>query len=56
VLPVHNTLFGGGSFVLENLALEGVPVGHYELLAQPLAVQGADAAPVRALLRAKREK
>jgi arylformamidase len=54
VLPVHNTLFGGGSFVLENLALEGVPVGHYELLAQPLAVYGADAAPVRALLRARR--
>ena len=55
-LPVHNALFGGGAFVLENLALSAVPVGHYELLAQPLAVHGADAAPVRALLRAIREK
>ena len=55
-LPVHNAIFGGGAFVLENLALDVVPVGRYELLAQPLAVYGADAAPVRALLRAIREK
>lgn len=55
-LPVHNAIFGGGAFVLENLALDVVPVGRYELLAQPLAVHGADAAPVRALLRAIREK
>jgi arylformamidase len=55
-LPVHNALFGGGAFVLENLALDAVPVGRYELLAQPLAVHGADAAPVRALLRTLREK
>jgi arylformamidase len=54
-LPVHNAIFGGGAFVLENLALDVVPVGRYELLAQPLAVHGADAAPVRALLRAIRE-
>jgi arylformamidase len=55
-LPVHNAIFGGGAFVLETLALDLVPVGRYELLAQPLAVHGADAAPVRALLRAIREK
>ncbi len=51
-LPVHRTLFTAGAFVLENLALDGVPIGEYELLAQPLAVVGADAAPVRAVLRA----
>ena len=51
-LPVHHALFGGGAYVLENLALDGVAPGQYELLAQPLAVHGADAAPVRALLRA----
>lgn len=50
-LPVHHALFGAGAFVLENLALDGVPVGSYELLAAPLLVHGADAAPVRALLR-----
>lgn len=50
-LPVHHALFASGAFVLENLALDGVPVGEYELLAQPLAIVGADAAPVRAILR-----
>ena len=50
-LPVHHALFEGGAYLLENLALDQVPVGRYELLAQPLAVHGADAAPVRALLR-----
>lgn len=49
-LPVHHALFGGGAYVLENLRLGGVAPGRYELLAQPLAVHGADAAPVRALL------
>jgi arylformamidase len=50
-LPVHHALLGHGAFVLENLDLRGVPVGRYELLAPPLAVHGADAAPVRAVLR-----
>lgn len=53
-LPVHHALFSAGAFVLENLALDGVVPGRYELLAQPLLVVGADAAPVRALLRAPR--
>ena len=51
-LPVHHTLFRGGAYVLENLALGEVAPGTYELLAQPIALDGADAAPVRALLRA----
>ncbi|MBY0491233.1 MAG: cyclase family protein [Gemmatimonadaceae bacterium] len=50
-LEVHHALLGAGAFVLENLDLRGVPVGRYELIAPPLAVHGADAAPVRALLR-----
>jgi arylformamidase len=50
-LPVHHALFAGGAYVLENLALDGVPPGAYDLLAAPLLVHGADAAPVRALLR-----
>ena len=51
-LPVHHAVFGGGAYVLENLALDHVTPGRYELLAQPLAVHGADAAPLRAMLRA----
>jgi len=50
-LPVHHALFAGSAHVLENLSLRCVAPGAYELLAQPLAIVGADAAPVRALLR-----
>ncbi len=50
-LPVHRALFTAGAYVLENLALRDVVPGVYELLAQPLAIHGADAAPVRAMLR-----
>jgi arylformamidase len=49
-LVVHHALFGGGAYVLENLALGGVPVGEYLLSAYPVLVLGADAAPVRAVL------
>ena len=51
-LPIHHRLFAGGAYVLENLALDDVAPGRYELLAQPLLVRGVDAAPVRAMLRA----
>lgn len=50
-LPVHHALFAGGAYVLENLSLDAVVPGAYELLAPPLLLAGADAAPVRAVLR-----
>lgn len=50
-LDVHHALLGSNAFVLENLDLRGARAGRYELIAPPLAVHGADAAPVRALLR-----
>lgn len=50
-LPIHHALFDGGAYVIENLSLDHVMPGAYELLAQPLAVHGADAAPLRAMLR-----
>ena len=50
-LANHHQLFSGGCSILENLDLRGVAAGRYELLAQPLKLQGLDAAPVRALLR-----
>ena len=37
--------------VLENLVLDQVPAGDYELIALPLKWIGADASPVRAVLR-----
>lgn len=51
-LHVHRTLFAGGACVLENLRLDGVPDGTYLLSAYPVLVVGADAAPVRAVLKA----
>ncbi len=49
-LVVHQTLFAGGAWFLENLSLNGVPDGDYHLTAYPVLVVGADAAPVRAVL------
>jgi arylformamidase len=50
-LPVHKALYARGIGNLENLALEGVPPGRYELIALPLRLSGRDASPVRAVLR-----
>lgn len=50
-LEIHNALFAGGAYNLENLDLRGVDDGSYELIALPIKVTGADAAPVRAVLR-----
>jgi arylformamidase len=52
-LDVHHALFSAGAFNLENLDLRFVAPGPYELFAAPLAARGLDAAPVRALLRAR---
>ncbi|MFP4321042.1 MAG: cyclase family protein [Anaerolineales bacterium] len=51
-LPGHRRLLARGMVHLENLALAGVPDGHYELVALPLKLQDACASPVRAILRA----
>lgn len=41
-----------GMAILEGLVFDGVPDGRYELIALPLKLTTADAAPVRAILRA----
>lgn len=51
-LEVHHALFGNDAYVLENLDLRGVPEGRYELVALPQRLEGLDAAPVRAVLKA----
>jgi arylformamidase len=40
--------------VLENLVLDDVDGGDYELIALPLRLTNADASPVRAVLRSLR--
>jgi arylformamidase len=50
-LPSHQVLRRRGIRVLENLVLDAVPEGDYELIALPLKLVTADASPVRAILR-----
>ncbi len=44
-------LFDHGLRVLENLCLDEVPEGDYELIALLLKLMNADASPVRPVLR-----
>jgi arylformamidase len=50
-LPSHHQLLKHDVRVLENLVLDGVAAGDYELIALPLKWMLADASPVRAVLR-----
>ena len=50
-LPSHQVIRRRGLRVLENLLLDDVPEGDYELIALPLKLMTADASPVRAVLR-----
>src|SRR5690606_14670568 len=50
-LDSHQTILRHDLRVLENLLLDDVPPGDYELIALPLALIQADASPVRAVLR-----
>jgi arylformamidase len=50
-LDSHQAIRRHGMRVLENLVLDDVPEGDYELIALPLKLTTADASPVRAVLR-----
>jgi arylformamidase len=50
-LDSHQVILRRGLRVLENLVLDDVPEGDYELIALPLKLTTADASPVRAVLR-----
>jgi arylformamidase len=50
-LDSHHTLLRLNLRVLENLVLDDVAAGDYELIALPLKLTLADASPVRAVLR-----
>lgn len=54
-LPGHKAFARAGVYILEGLALDGVPASDYELIALPLRIEGADASPVRAVLRQRRK-
>ncbi|MBI1235222.1 MAG: arylformamidase [Alphaproteobacteria bacterium] len=50
-LDAHHAVKRAGMAILEGLVLDNVAEGRYELIAAPLKIEGADASPVRALLR-----
>jgi arylformamidase len=48
---VHRALLSSGCYVLEGLAMGGVPAGEYELLCMPLLMYNGDAGPSRVIIR-----
>ncbi|WP_379551539.1 arylformamidase [Qipengyuania sp. DGS5-3] len=50
-MDAHHEVRAGDMRILEGLVLDDVSPGKYELIALPLAIAGADASPVRAILR-----
>lgn len=50
-LPTHAEFFAHDMSIIEGVVLDGVAEGRYELIALPLRIEGADASPVRAILR-----
>lgn len=53
-MDAHHEILAGDMRILEGLVLDDVPAGDYELIALPLKIAGADASPVRAILREMR--
>jgi len=50
-MSAHHSLHENGVLILENIVLDKVEPGDYELMSLPLLIEGADASPVRAVLR-----
>lgn len=50
-MDAHREIRAGDMRILEGLVLDEVPFGEYELIALPLKIAGADASPLRAILR-----
>lgn len=50
-LPAHKAFLRHDVIIVENLCLDGVPDGDYELIALPIRIADCDAAPARVLLR-----
>ena len=50
-LEAHQSIAKNNMAILEGLDLSAVTEGLYELIALPLKLKGADASPVRAVLK-----
>lgn len=50
-LRAHHTCKELDVYIIENLWLKDVSQGHYDFIGLPLALQGADASPIRAVIK-----
>ncbi|CAM3830821.1 arylformamidase [Mesobacillus zeae] len=50
-METHHALYENGIHILENIMLDDVEEGDYELIALPLPLKEADGSPVRAVIR-----
>ncbi|MCO5107738.1 MAG: arylformamidase [Burkholderiaceae bacterium] len=53
-MDAHQRVRAHDMAILEGIVLDAVPAGDYELIALPLPIAGADASPVRAVLRTRK--
>jgi len=47
----HHELHKAGIYIVEGLVLEKIDEGYYDFIGLPLKIEGADGAPVRAVIR-----
>lgn len=50
-METHHALYRNGIHILENIMLDEVKEGNYELIALPLPIKDGDGSPVRAVIR-----
>ncbi|MDC3424085.1 arylformamidase [Aquibacillus sp. 3ASR75-11] len=50
-MSAHKALYRNGIHILENIMVDDIEQGDYELIALPLPIVGADGSPVRAVIR-----
>ncbi|WP_342472051.1 cyclase family protein [Metasolibacillus sp. FSL H7-0170] len=50
-LPIHHALVESDIYIVENLLLEHIKAGRYEMIILPLLIEGADGSPVRAVIK-----
>ena len=50
-MEMHHALYRNGIHILENIMLDHVEDGDYELIALPLPIKDGDGSPVRAVIR-----
>lgn len=50
-VATHHALYKAGIYIIEGLVLEEIEEGFYDFIGLPLKIEGADGAPIRAVIR-----